>query len=100
MKKCIRFVGLDDSKHSIDVAVAAENRDGEVRFYGTIPNTTEALKKLVRRLGAPRDLHFVYEAGPCGYGTYRDLLALGANCTVAAPSKTPRRTTRDNIPAE
>jgi transposase len=91
MKKCSRFVGLDDSKHSIDVAVAAEDRDGEVRFYGTIPNTTEALKKLVRRLGVPQDLHFVYEAGPCGYGTYRDLLALGANCTVAAPSKTPRR---------
>ena len=77
MKKSTRFVGLDDSKHSIDVAVAAEDRDGEVRFYGTIPNTTEALKKLVRRLGVPQDLHFVYEAGPCGYGTYRDLLALG-----------------------
>ncbi len=53
MKKCTRFVGLDDSKHSIDVAVAPEGREGEVRFYGTIPNTTEALKKLVRRLGVP-----------------------------------------------
>jgi transposase len=91
MKKCSRFVGLDDSKNSIDVAVAAEGREGEVRSYGTIPNTTEALKKLVRRLGRPKELYFVYEAGPCGYGTYRDLLALGANCMVAAPSKTPRR---------
>ena len=90
MNKCIRFVGLDDSKHSIDVAVAPEGRDSEVRSHGTIPNTPEALKKLVRRLGRPRDLHFVYEAGPCGYGTYRELLALGANCMVAAPSKTPR----------
>lgn len=91
MHKCIRFVGLDDSKHSIDVAVASEGRDGEVRFYGTIPNTPEAVRKLVRRLGRPKDLYFVYEAGPCGYGVYRELLALGANCMVAAPSKTPRR---------
>jgi transposase len=91
MKKCTRFVGLDDSKQSIDVAVASEGREGEVRAYGTIPNTTEALKKLVRRLGVPKELYFVYEAGPCGYGNYRDLLALGANCMVAAPSKTPRR---------
>jgi transposase len=91
MKKCTRFVGLDDSKNSIDVAVASEGRDGEVRSYGTIPNTSEALKKLVRRLGRPKELYFGYEAGPCGYGTYRELLALGANCMVAAPSKTPRR---------
>jgi len=91
MKKCIRYVGLDDSKQSIDVAVASEERDGEIRSYGAIPNTPEALRKLVRRLGHPRSLHFVYEAGPCGYGIYRELLALGANCMVAAPSKTPRR---------
>ena len=91
MKNGTRFVGLDDSKNSIDVAVASEGRDGEVRSYGTIENTPNALKKLVRRLGRPKDLHFVYEAGPCGYGHYRDLLALGANCMVAAPSKTPRR---------
>lgn len=91
MENCIRFVGLDDSKHSIDVAVASEGRGGEVRAYGTIENTPEALRKLARRLGRPRDLHFVYEAGPCGYGIYRELLGLGANCIVAAPSKTLRR---------
>jgi transposase len=91
MKKCTRFVGLDDSKDSIDVAVASEGRDGEVRSFGSIPNTPDAVKKLVRRLGRPKDLHFVYEAGPCGYGVYRELLALGANCMVAAPAMTPRR---------
>ena len=72
MKNCTRFVGLDDSKNSIDVVVASEGRDGEVRSYGTIENTPEALKKLVRRLGRSKDLHFVYEAGPCGYGTGSD----------------------------
>ena len=62
MKKCSRFVGLDDSKNGIDVAVASEGRDGEVRFYGSIPNTPEAVRKLVRRLGRPKDLNFVLTA--------------------------------------
>ena len=56
-----------------------------------IASGPDALAKLVRRLGRPDDLHFAYEAGPCGYGAYRDLLGLGAQCIVAAPSRTPRK---------
>jgi transposase len=84
------YVGLDDSKDSISVAVAPEGRD-EVRSQGTIANTPEALRKLVRRLGRPKGLHFVYEAGPGGYNIYRELVALGSPCIVAAPTRTPRR---------
>lgn len=91
MKDSIRYVGLDESKDNIQVAVAEGGCRGEVREHGAVPNTAEALKKLVRRLGRPRDLHFAYEAGPTGYATYRELRALGANCVVVAPSKTPRR---------
>ncbi len=91
MKQSTRFVGLDDSKASIEVAVADAGRDGEIRHYGSIPNTPDALRKLVRRLGRPKQLFFVYEAGPGGYGIYRELWALGASCMVAAPSKTPRK---------
>jgi transposase len=36
-------------------------------------------------------LHFCYEAGPTGYGLYRQILALGHVCTVVAPSLIPRR---------
>jgi len=85
------FIGLDDSKELIQVGVAEGTRTGEIRDLGTIPNRPEAVIKLVRRLGRPGDLYFVYEAGPCGYGLYRQLIGLGANCMVAAPSKTPRR---------
>ena len=36
-------------------------------------------------------LRFCYEAGPFGYGVYRQLRALGHDCTVVAPSLIPRR---------
>ena len=36
-------------------------------------------------------LSFCYEAGPCGYGLYRDLTALGHGCEVVAPSLIPRK---------
>lgn len=85
------FIGLDDSMDLIQVAVAQGQPGGEVRELGTVPNTPEAVLKLVRKLGRPKDLFFVYEAGPCGYGLYRQLTGLGASCMVAAPSKTPRR---------
>lgn len=91
MKNRTRYVGLDDSKERIEVAVAEAGRDGEVRSYGSILNTPGEVRKLVRRLGRARDLHFAYEAGPCGYELYRELRALGAECMVAAPSRTPRR---------
>lgn len=91
MSDFTRFVGLDDSKEWIDVAVAEGVVGGEVRSLGRIPNTPEALRKLIRRLGPKRSASFAYEAGPCGYGIYRELKALGVDCVVAAPSKTPKR---------
>jgi hypothetical protein len=50
--------------------------------------------KLVERLNREFEgevLLFCYEAGPCGYGLYRQLLALGQDCQVVAPSLIPRK---------
>jgi hypothetical protein len=44
------FVGLDVHKRTTAVAIAAAGRDGEVRFFGEIPSTPEALHRLVERL--------------------------------------------------
>ena len=46
-----------------------------------IASDLEPLDKVVRALRAPdRQLHFVYEAGPCGFGIYRHLTKQGEDC--------------------
>jgi transposase len=82
---------LDVHKETIAVSVA-EADGGEVRYMGEIPNTPDAVVKLVKRLrkeGAK--LSFCYEAGPCGYGLHRQLLDLGQVCQVVAPSLIPKK---------
>ena len=43
MAKRSMFVGMDVHKESIDISLAEEGRDGEVRRYGGIPGDLEAL---------------------------------------------------------
>jgi transposase len=90
MKDITKYVGLDVSKEKIAVAIADEGRDAP-RYWGMIPHTVEAVKKLMNQLGNPEQLQVCYEAGPTGYGLYRLMLSLGIECTVVAPSLIPQR---------
>jgi transposase len=86
------FIGIDTAKTHNAVAVAEAGRNGEVRYLGTFENTPDAVAKLVRKLADHYErLHFCYEAGPTGYGLYRQILATGHACVLAAPSLIPRR---------
>jgi len=90
MQQSTAYVGLDVHKDSISIAVAAAQ--GEAVEFGRIVNTPSAVRSLARRLARKRGrLAFAYEAGPCGYGLYRQLLSMGHCCIVAAPSLIPRR---------
>jgi transposase len=86
------FVGFDTSKLKHAVAIAEAGRDGEVRFLGEIASSPATVEHVVRKLaGRHGELHFCYEAGPTGYGLYRQLQALGHDCVVAAPALIPKK---------
>ena len=84
------YVGMDVHKDSIDVATG-EDAAGEVRHYGAIGGERAAVSRLARKLQSRgKELVFVYEAGPCGFGIYRMLRARGHECWVVSPGMTPR----------
>ena len=91
MTECSAFVGLDVHKDSIAVAIAVPGRD-EPEYRGEILNSVQTLKRLIGRLSPNGELlNFCYEAGPCGYGVYREIVACGHACMVVAPSLIPRK---------
>lgn len=86
------FVGLDTSKLKISVAVAESERNGEVRFFGDISAEPASVASMVAKLAqGGGKLHFCYEAGPTGYDLHRQIIGLGHDCQVVAPSLVPKR---------
>lgn len=86
------FVAFDTAKLRNAVAIADAGRTGEIRFFGEIDATPTATAKLAKKLAAKYEhLTFCYEAGPTGYGLYRQIKELGHECIVVAPSLTPKK---------
>ena len=86
------YVGLDVHKDTIAVAVAWPGREAP-EYRGIVPNRRNSLQKLIRGLQGPHGeaVSFAYEAGPCGYGVYREITETGHDCQVVAPSLIPRK---------
>ncbi len=83
------YVGLDVSARTISVAQLGHDSEGPAEER--IPNTAEAIAKLVRSWGDPSRIRACYEAGPTGYELQRQLAALGVDCAVIAPALIPKR---------
>jgi transposase len=91
MKQCSAYVGLDVHKETVAVAVALPGRQ-PAQYLGEIKQGRGTLRRLIWRLSTNGErLSFCYEAGPCGYGLYREIEALGHHCEVVAPSLIPRK---------
>ena len=93
LDKYAAYIGLDTHKDTIMVAIALP---GRARAYieCEIANNDKAINKLISRLNeqfSGQLLVFCYEAGPCGYGTQRQITASGHDCEVIAPSKIPNK---------
>jgi transposase len=85
----ITHIGLDVHKETI--AVATLRPGAVICEERTIPNTPEAIRKLLAHLGASAQVRACYEAGPTGYDTQRLLSSLGVSCEVIAPALIPKR---------
>ncbi len=84
------YVGLDVHKESITIAYAIGM--GEVELLGKIGTTHGDIDRLCKRLQSKgRRVRVVYEAGPCGYGLYRQLMQKEFDCMVCAPSLIPKK---------
>ena len=93
-KDTITFIGLDTHKEFTEVVTINDHRNDQHTMLGRINSTRQAFTKLARRLQSQHPhstLHFVYEAGPCGFWIYRLLTSLGHVCYVVAPSLIPKR---------
>jgi len=87
------YIGLDVHKDTIAWSVAIDGR-AEPEYGGEIANRPAKIAKLVERLSSrfgAQVLLWCYEAGPCGYTLHRQLLGLGQDCQVVAPSKIPKQ---------
>jgi len=89
----ILFIGMDTHKENTEIAYSLEGRNQHPNHLGKIKTNKQSIERLVRKLQSkfPKaTLHFIYEAGPCGYWIYRLLTKLGHPCYIIAPSLIPK----------
>lgn len=94
IKHNILFIGLDTHKEFVEVAYIEDHYGAQSVHYGRVSSAKAFITKLAKQFQSKypdATLHFVYEAGPCGYWIYRLLTSLGHCCYVIAPSLIPKK---------
>ena len=70
------FVAFDVAKKKHAVAIAEGGRTGEVRFLGDVENRPAPIERTIKKLAnGMNDCTSAFEAGPTGYGLYRQVRA-------------------------
>lgn len=90
----IIFIGLDTHKTFTQVAVLQDERGSKPLSLGKINTNKSSFIRLARQLQSKypnATLHFIYEAGPCGYWIYRLLTSVNHCCYIVAPSLIPKK---------
>jgi transposase len=91
MRKSISWIGIDDHADKLTICLIIGQQRTAAKEWEITP-TEAGLRQLLRWIKSlPGDARCVYEAGPCGYNLYRFLSSKGIDCSVAAPSLTPRK---------
>lgn len=85
------FVGLDVHKDTISIAACEGGSREPARFVGAVSSDVRQVLKVLAKAGEPGEVSVVYEAGPTGFGLYRELCSRGYRCEIIAPSLMPRR---------
>jgi hypothetical protein len=94
IKYNILFIALDTHKIFNEVTYIEDQLGTKPIHLGKILSNKAVFKILTRQLQSKypdATLHFVYEAGPCGYWIYRLLTSLNHCCYVIAPSLIPKK---------
>lgn len=79
------YIGIDVHKDSWHVTA---RKDGEEVFNGRIPASYHSLMKLLERFKNCQ-IKVAYEAGPCGFSLYDNLMGDGIDTIVVPPSLIP-----------
>ena len=94
------FIAFDTAKKKHAVAVADVGREGEIRYLGEIDSSPSTVERVIGKLaGRYEKLRVCYEAGPTGYGLYRQVCALGLYRRRALADPTEARRADQDQPA-
>jgi len=85
----VRYVGIDAHQETLSISVLVGS-SREPLAVQTIANGAAPIRRCFKKLLEQGAVVATYEAGSLGFVLYRQLMKLGVQCVVAAPSHLPK----------